>query len=123
MRLVIADDDSDAAEALGELLRLCLAEPLEIVRACNGRQALAAATGLPTPDAVVMDIEMPSLNGFDAALAIRHKLGSLAPLLIAVSGHVGRTGLADLGGAFDHALPKPIDIDALLGLLRALRSR
>ena len=123
MLLVIADDDSDAAEALAEMLRLCIAEPLGIVLACDGKEALAAATGLPAPDAVIMDIEMPRMNGFDAAVAIRHALGSVTPTLIAASGDVGWAGLAAASSAFDHALLKPIEVDELLGLLEPLRSK
>ena len=120
MLLVIADDDRDAAETLGDLVRLSVSPPLEIVLAFDGRQAVEAATGQHAPDVVIMDIEMPRLNGVDAARAIRSRLGSRAPTLIAVTGHVGIIEAVAASGIFDHSMRKRVDVDALLGLLRSV---
>ena len=72
------------------------------------------------PDAVVLDIKMPGMNGYDLARAIRERYGALRPLLIAISGHYKRGAdkvLAQLVG-FDYFFPKPCDPDALVKLLR-----
>jgi two-component system response regulator MprA len=119
--LVIADDDRDSAETLAQLLRLLLPPPVDIVLAFDGKGALAAVTnGAPRPDAVILDIEMPRMDGVNAALAIRNALGSETPTLIAVSGHVDVTRLARVNSAFDHALPKPVQVNELLRLLGSL---
>jgi CheY-like chemotaxis protein len=119
--LVIADDDRDAAETLAQLLRLLVAPPPNIVLAANGQEALTASTGCtPPPDAVIMDLEMPHMGGLNAAIGIRRALGSRAPTLIAVTGHVGMTRLPPGSTAFDHALLKPLKVDELLGLLRSI---
>lgn len=47
---------------------------------------------------------MPRMDGVNAAIGIRSALGSRAPTLIAVTGHVGMTRLARGSSAFDHAL-------------------
>ena len=120
MLLLIADDDRDTAETLAELIRLLVPPPLEIVLAFDGKEALTAATGLRTPDAVILDIEMPRMNGIDAAMQIRSALGSAAPTLIAVAGHVGMSKIVAVSRTFDHALLKPVNVDELLGLLRSL---
>jgi CheY-like chemotaxis protein len=118
VRLLIADDDRDAAETLAEMLRLFVAPPIEIVLAFDGQEALAATTGSkPLPDAVIMDIEMPRMNGVNAAIGIRSALGSGAPTLIAVTGYVGIAKLAGASTAFDHVLTKPVRVDELLRLL------
>ena len=118
MRLLIADDDRDAAQTLAALLRLLVAPPIEIVLAFDGEEALAATTGsAPLPDAVIMDIEMPRLNGVNAAFGITRALGSSAPTLIAVTGYVGISKLAGASSAFDHVLTKPVKVDELLRLL------
>jgi CheY-like chemotaxis protein len=94
--LLIADDDRDAAETLAELLRTLVAPPVEIMLAFDGKDALTAATGnTPLPDAVIMDIQMPQMNGVNAAIAIRRALGSRAPALIAFSGTWASTSSRD----------------------------
>lgn len=118
MLLVIADDDRDAAESLAELLHVYMEQPLEIRLAFDGTEAVAAATKPGVPNAVIMDIEMPRMNGFDAPRAIRQALGH-ATTLISVSGHAGRTRLADETSAFEYSLLKPIVIDELVALLRS----
>jgi CheY-like chemotaxis protein len=118
MLLLIADDDRDAAETLAELLQLLVPPPIEILLAFDGKEALAAATTCnPPPDAVILDIEMPHMDGANAAVGIRAALGT-APTIIAVTGHVGMTRLAEASGAFDHTLVKPANVDELLRLLR-----
>jgi two-component system response regulator MprA len=123
MLLLIADDDQDAVETLAELLQILIPPPLTLVLAFDGEEALAAAIGPQRPDAVIMDIEMPRMNGVDAALRIRRVLGSEAPPVIAVTGYVGAAKLRDLSQAFDHVLPKPVNVDELLGLLSSAAPR
>jgi CheY-like chemotaxis protein len=118
MLLLIADDDRDAVVMLAELLRLILPPPLEIKLAFDGKEALDAVTvATASPDVVIMDVEMPRMDGINAALGIRRALGSKVPKLIAVTGHAGLTKLAAATSAFDHVMLKPVEIDELLRLL------
>jgi len=71
------------------------------------------------PDAVILDIEMPQMDGVNAAMAIRNALGSETPTLIAVSGHLDMARLARVNSAFDHALPKPVQVHDLVRLLNS----
>jgi len=84
--------------------------------AFDGRQAVQIARDT-SPDVVVLDLEMPVLNGFHAAAEIRRSLSSAPPLLIAVSGASSHIMAADARSLFDHALRKPLDIAALLPLV------
>lgn len=118
--LLIADDDRDGAQTLAELLRLLLPPPVEIVLAFDGEEALASATGSRIPHAVIMDIEMPAMDGVNAAIGIRRKLNGGAPTLIAVTGHMAMITLPRVRNAFDHALVKPVKLDELLALLHPL---
>ena len=67
-----------------------------------GRQAVDIARDT-RPDVVILDLEMPVLNGFDAAAAIRATL-SPPPMLVAVSGAPAAVIAAEAGSVFDHAL-------------------
>jgi two-component system response regulator MprA len=119
--VVIADDDQDTAETLAMLLRLRVAPTPDIVLVVDGQEALTAATNFTCPpDAVIMDLEMPRMDGLSAAIGIRRALGAGAPMLIAVTGHKGMTELARGSTPFDHTLLKPLKIDELVGLLRSV---
>ena len=118
MLLLITDDDRSAAETLAELLPLLLPAPVEVVLAFNGKEAIAAATGSRTPDAVIMDVEMPVMDGINAAIQIRRELGGRTPTLIAATGRADMLERATVNTAYDHALLKPLNVDELLGLLQ-----
>lgn len=123
MHLLIVDDDQDSAQTLAQLLEL-MAAPVQIEVAYDGIQAVElVATGNLILDAVVTDIEMPRMDGLTAASKIRSALGLAAPVLIAMTDHAAlcrRTAITD---TFDHVLLKPVDLDALVGLLLTLRTR
>ena len=119
MPLLIVDDDREAAETLAELLRLLVPPPVEVLLAYDGMEALATATtSSPRPDAVILDIEMPRLDGVGAATRIRTALGSHTPLLIAVSGYTSVAKVAGVHRAFDHTLLKPVKVAEIIRLLR-----
>jgi len=116
--VLIADDDRDSAETLAELLRLLVGPSVQVMLAFDGEAALAAATtSASRPDAVIMDIEMPRMDGVNAAVGIRGALGSGAPTLIAVTGHASIGEVAGVKGAFDHVLMKPVEPEELISLL------
>jgi len=83
LRILVADDNEDAAEALGLLLGF---HGYEVRLARDGREALDAARAWE-PDAVLLDLEMPVMNGFVAAQAIREQ--TEVPVLVALSGWGG----------------------------------
>ena len=82
-RILIVDDDTDAAEALGELLRDC---GHEVATAHDGPQALDRAR-LQRPDVVLLDIGMPEMDGYEVAKRIREELGLDDALLVALTGY------------------------------------
>jgi len=114
-RVLIADDHADAAEALSALLELISPTPMVVFVAFDGLQAVRLATRSPYPDAIILDIDMPGMNGIEAACAIRQTLGELTPLLIAVSGNIDRIEHAST--VFGHVMLKPVDPDCLLAIL------
>jgi CheY-like chemotaxis protein len=72
-----------------------------------------------SPDAVLLDIGMPHITGYEVARELRERYGSARPLLIAVTGRnqPADRNLTQLAGC-DHHVAKPYDPNELLGLLR-----
>jgi len=66
-RVLVVDDNPDAAELVAQLLSL---QGHEVVFTCNGVDALAAADRLD-PEVVFLDISMPDLDGYQVASALR----------------------------------------------------
>src|ERR671926_1536336 len=82
LRIVIADDDRDTATTLAMVLR---DEGHEVHTTLRGDEVLDACR-LLRPDVVVMDINMPGMSGYAVARELRARHGTLAPLLVAISG-------------------------------------
>ena len=118
LRVLVADDDRDAVESLLELLR---DEGHEVRGVYTGLDVLDSVRDF-APDAVLLDIGMPHITGYEVARELRQRYASARPLLIAVTGRDrpdDRT-LAQLAG-FDHHVAKPYDPNELLALLQPLR--
>lgn len=115
-RVLVADDNEDSAEMLAALVRTLGAE---VCVAFDGQQAIDAARSF-RPDVVVLDIGMPNVDGYEAARRIRTEAGATGLQIIALTGwgqESDRRRARDAG--FDAHLVKPVDLDALRGLLEA----
>jgi signal transduction histidine kinase/CheY-like chemotaxis protein len=113
-RVLIADDNRDAAESLALLLEL---SGHEVRIAHLGRAALSLAQTF-RPDVALLDIGMPDLSGYEVARALRQEPWATALQLIALTGwgqDDDRRSALEAG--FDHHLTKPIDTDQLLTLI------
>jgi len=76
-----------------------------------------------TYDLVLMDIQMPELDGIDAARLIREKMGPSAPYMVALTAEAMEGDRERfLASGFDNYLSKPLKADALQELLRAVPS-
>ena len=109
-RILVVDDNVDAAESLAVMLRL---EGHEVRVACDGPAALAAAQA-EAPEMVVLDLGMPGMDGFEVARRLRSQPGVDGVLLVALTGWAqeeDRRRCYEAG--FDGHLPKPLEWDAL----------
>jgi CheY-like chemotaxis protein len=87
----------------------------------DGVEALAIAERF-APDIVLMDVSMPRLNGYEAARRIRKAPWGQSMRLIAITGWGHESDVREAYGAgFDGHLLKPVEPDALFGLIRNLR--
>ncbi len=117
MKILVVDDHPDSVDSLSRLLE---ARGHEAARAYDGRQALDVFRQFE-PAVVVLDIDMPVLDGYGAARAIRLAPGDRLPVLVALTaltGHETRRLAFDAG--FDAHVNKPAKIDALLELMEKL---
>ncbi len=89
-RILVADDNRDAADSLAMLLR---SDGHEVVVAYDGAQALEAIRRNP-PDVALLDIGMPEMNGYDVARSVRETFPKEALTLIAVTGWGQRGDIA-----------------------------
>lgn len=118
LRILVADDDRDTVNTLTAILE---DEGHKVRPVYSGPDVMGAVRGFE-PDAVILDISMPELSGYEVAKQIRTWFVTYRPLLIAVSGIFIKSSDAVLSHAvgFDHHLTKPCNIDELLGLLAPL---
>ena len=116
LRVLIADDNADAARTLATYLRL---SGHAVTVALDGGEALQSAAA-EQPDVMLLDISMPTLDGYDVARQVRSQSWGSAVRLIAVSGWFSPEDVERSRAAgFDAHLSKPIDMDALPRLLKA----
>jgi signal transduction histidine kinase len=116
-RILVVDDNRDAAETLAAMLRL---EGNEVDTAFDGVGAVSATAEF-RPDIVLMDLGMPKLDGYEAARAIRRDTRGTDVVLIAITGwggDVDRQMSHEAG--FDRHLVKPVVPTELLAMLSSL---
>jgi len=115
LRVLVVDDNRDAAESLGMLLEM---EGHTAHIAHDGQQALQLAGELQ-PDVVFLDIGLPDVSGYEVARQLRAQPAFRQTLLVALTGwgtEDDRIRTRDAG--FDRHLTKPAEIAAVEDLLR-----
>ncbi len=120
LRVLLADDNHDGAEALAALLEMMG----HTVRVVGDGEAAVRACGEWEPQVLLLDIGMPKLNGYEACRRIRALPGGSARTLIAVTGWgQPQDQRRSREAGFDRHLVKPIDLDALSSVLSAFTGR
>ena len=116
-RMMVVDDNRDAADSLGMLLGF-LGGEVRVEH--DGASALAAIDGWQ-PSVVLLDLGMPGMDGFEVARRIRGKSQHRALTLVALTGWGQEEDRRRTrAGGFDHHLIKPVDINVLQALLASL---
>jgi CheY-like chemotaxis protein len=116
-RILIVDDNLDGAESLAMLLEEVGQETYE---AHDGLQAIDAAERL-RPDAILLDIGLPKLNGYEVCRRIRQRPWGAKVMIVALTGwgqDEDRQRSVEAG--FDTHLVKPVDFELLMKLLDSL---
>jgi two-component system response regulator MprA len=118
MRILIADDEPAVRESLARALQL---EGYQVDLAADGRAAVDQAHR-NEPDALILDLSMPRLDGLDVCRSLRDE-GLRLPILILTAREEVTDRVAGLDAGADDYLTKPFALDELLARLRALLRR
>jgi CheY-like chemotaxis protein len=120
--VLVVDDDPDAREVLGEMLRL---RGAHVTVAASAAEALQAFTEV-LPQVLISDIAMPDQDGLELIRRIRRlksQGGGRTPAL-ALTAHAGpNDSMAALAAGFDRYLAKPVDPKELVGVVAQLAGR
>jgi signal transduction histidine kinase len=117
MRVLVVDDNVDAAQTLQLLLE------------AGGHQVTVAHTALTAlelaqaqaPELCLLDIGLPDISGYELARGLRSMPGTASATLVAVTGYGRREDRDQANTAgFDHYFVKPVDVEALLALIAKL---
>jgi two-component system, OmpR family, response regulator MprA len=118
MRILVVDDEPAVSGALNRALRL---EGYEVTLAADGPQALEEIAIRP-PDAVVLDIGLPTIDGLDVCRRLR-AAGDDTPVLMLTARDAINDRVQGLDAGADDYLVKPFALAELLARLRALLRR
>ena len=117
LRVLCVDDDQDSADSLAMLLELVGFDPFVYYDA----RAALAEVDIIRPDAAILDLRMPGMNGYEVAKKIREQPWGKSIVLVALTGWgqaEDRQRSREAG--FDHHMIKPMEPEALLKLLTSL---
>jgi CheY-like chemotaxis protein len=117
LRILVVDDNRDGADSLSELLQMM---GNDTRTAYDGQRGVALAEAY-RPDVILLDIGLPTLNGYEVCHRIRQQPWGQDVLLIAVTGwgqDEDRRRSREAG--FDHHIVKPVDPQALMSMIAML---
>jgi len=122
LQLLVAEDNPNNQQIVRELLE---DEGAQVRIAADGQEAVAAVAAATTPfDAVLMDLQMPVLDGLAATRQIRQRLDQRAlPIVAMTANAMPADREACLAAGMSEHVGKPFELDALVGLLRRLTGR
>ncbi|MDX6297924.1 MAG: two-component system, OmpR family, response regulator MprA, partial [Nocardioidaceae bacterium] len=118
MRILVVDDDRAVRDSLRRSLEF---NGYEVAVANDGVEALARINGL-APDALIVDVMMPRLDGIETTKALR-AAGNDVPILVLTARDSVNDRVDGLDAGADDYLAKPFALDELLARVRAMLRR
>lgn len=107
--VLVVEDDPVVRDFVADALR---DEGYRVLAATNGAEALRLLDGGERPALIVLDMNMPVMDGWRFARVYRRTPGPHAPLLVVTAAHDTRRSAEEVGA--DGYLAKPFDLDQLL---------
>ena len=119
-RILVVEDDEKSRRLLKDVLEY---HGFDVCAHANGEDGLADARSC-SPDAVLLDIELPGISGFDVLAGLRAESGGEALPVIAVTASVmDQDRKKILSAGFDAYVPKPVNIRELVVILNDLLAK
>ena len=119
MKILVVDDERAVRESLRRALEL---EGYEIDLAADGGEALARLESDAQPDAMILDVLMPGVDGLEVCRELR-RTGSRLPVLMLTARDAVENRVAGLDAGADDYVTKPFALEELLARVRALLRR
>ena len=119
MKILVVDDERAVRESLRRALEL---EGYEIELAADGREALERLEAESQPDALILDVLMPGVDGLEVCRRLR-RTGSHLPVLMLTARDAVENRVAGLDAGADDYVTKPFALEELLARIRALLRR
>jgi len=119
VKILVVDDERAVRESLRRALEL---EGYEIELAADGREALERLEAESQPDALILDVLMPGVDGLEVCRRLR-RTGSRLPVLMLTARDAVENRVAGLDAGADDYVTKPFALEELLARIRALLRR
>jgi CheY-like chemotaxis protein len=117
-RLLVVDDNEDAAEILAEGMRM---HGYDVRLASSGEQAMELVPAF-APEIILLDIGLPAMDGFEVARRVRQDRVASGALIIALSGYGASSDREQSKCAgIDHHLVKPVTLAQVRQIIAAGR--
>jgi CheY-like chemotaxis protein len=122
MRIVVADDDPVSRRLVEHVITTRTSH--EVICVTDGDRALECALGAPTPDVLILDWLMPTMNGTEVCRRVRRQAPGVQPYVLLITAKTKRDEVIQgLSVGADDLLVKPIAPDLLVARLRLAERR
>jgi CheY-like chemotaxis protein len=111
--ILVVDDDSEARQSLADLLEL---EGYTVRTAMTGRDALESCRRDGSPDVILLDLQMPVMNGWEVTRALKRSRDLARIPVVVISASIDVLPPPAAAAMF----AKPVDLEELLNCLRSL---
>ncbi len=112
IKFLIVDDEPANCELLKDFLESRFEDEADIEIAYNGEQAIEMIEKSPQPDCVLLDIEMPVMDGLQALKLLKPRFPDIKIIMVSANKSVSKMMDSIMSEAFDY-VAKPIDFDEL----------
>lgn len=117
-RILVVDDTDDIREVVAKLLQR---KGFDVTTAAGGKQGVIQAAS-DQPDLILMDLNMPDMDGWQATRTIRDE-GITTPVIALTAHLVTDEQVRAMESGFNGYQTKPLELDALLALIEELLSK